>query len=68
MINNIVLFKVTYNTHITGAKHKKKEKNKALIRDSKSQENSASSSLQPPKPKKSKKNVIDFRVSFLIIY
>ena len=54
--------KVTYNTHITGAKHKKKEKNKALMRESKPQDKSNATSQQPPKPKKPKKSVIDFRV------
>ena len=61
----ILFIKVTYNTHVTGAKHKKKEKNKQMI----AQRGVAvpgvgdSQSLAPPKAKKSKKAAIDFRVS-----
>jgi len=54
---------VTYNTHITGAKHKKKEKNKQMMSERGLEVTGVndSQSLAPPKAKKSKKAAIDFR-------
>ncbi len=61
--------KVTYNTHITGAKHKKKEKNKQMMSERGLEVTGVndSQSLAPPKAKKSKKAAIDFRVSKICI-
>eukprot|EP00088_Acartia_fossae_P021878 TRINITY_DN23240_c0_g1_i11.p1 TRINITY_DN23240_c0_g1~~TRINITY_DN23240_c0_g1_i11.p1 ORF type:complete len:559 (+),score=169.92 TRINITY_DN23240_c0_g1_i11:25-1701(+) len=52
---------VTYNTHISGAKHKKKEKNKQMIEERKRLGEPIKEEPKQPKAKKAKKGVIDFR-------